>query len=183
MKKSALLLFFIVSSLLKAQQEKKDALIVNFEGLYGLGAVYDDAKSGGIGLGAGAWLPFKEGFMELGLDLTSSASRNYGELQVLYNYPFNLIADSRVQINAYSGVGVVLGRIYNKEKYFWNGVEDYYTGGVIGNIGLEVTPNGSKKVFYLDGKTGIMSVPGWASSVRIPFKISLGLRFRLDKNK
>tara|TARA_B100000401_G_scaffold433358_1_gene371913 strand:- start:644 stop:1195 length:552 start_codon:yes stop_codon:yes gene_type:complete len=183
MKKSALLLLLVLSSLLKAQQEKKDALIVNFEGVYGLGAIYDEAKSGGIGFGAGVWLPFKEGYIELSLDLTSSASRNNGELQMLYNYPFNLIADSRVQINGYIGAGLVLGRIYNREKYFWNGVEDYNTGGVIGNVGLELKPNGSKSVFYLDAKTGIISVPGWASSVTTPFKISLGLRFLLDKNK
>ena len=94
MKKSILLLFLLVSSLLKAQQEKSDPLIVNFEGVYGLGAIYDDEKSGGVGLGAGIWLPFKDGFIELGIDLTSSASRNHGELQMLYNYPFNLIADS-----------------------------------------------------------------------------------------
>jgi len=180
MKKSVLLLFLLVSSLLNAQKEKNDPLIVNFEGVYGLGAVHDEAKFGGVGLGAGVWLPFKEGFIELGLDITSSASRNHGELQTLYNYPFSLIADSTVQINGYIGVGVVLGRIYNKEKYFWNGVEDYNTGGVIGNIGLELKPNGSKNVFYLDAKTGIVSVPGWASSVRTPFKISLGLRFLLD---
>lgn len=183
MKKSALLLLLLVSGFLKAQQEKSNPLIVNFEGVYGMGAIYDDAKSGGVGLGAGVWLPFKEGFMELGLDLTSSASRNHGELQVLYNYPFNLIADSTVKINGYVGAGLVLGRIYNREKYFWNGVEDYNSGGVIGNIGLELKPNGSKSVFYLDAKTGIVSVPGWVSSVRTPFKISLGLRFLLDKNK
>ena len=183
MKKSALLLLLLVSGFLKSQQEKSDPLIVNFEGVYGLGAIYDDAKSGGVGLGAGVLLPFKEGFIELGLDLTSSASRNHGELQMLYNYPFNLIADSTVQINGYVGAGLVLGRIYNREKYFWNGVEDYNTGGVIGNIGLELKPNGSKCVFYLDAKTGIVSVPGWASSVKTPFKISLGLRFLLDKNK
>ena len=183
MKKLVLLLFLLVSSLLNAQKEEKDPLIVNFEGVYGLGAVYDEAKSGGVGLGAGVWLPFKEGYIELGLDITSSASRNHGELQMLYNYPFSLIADSTVQINGYIGAGVVLGRIYNKEKYFWNGVEDYNTGGIIGNIGLELKPNGSKNVFYLDAKTGIVSVPGWASSVRTPFKISLGLRFLIDKNK
>lgn len=183
MKKSILLLFLLVSSLLKAQQEKSDPLIVNFEAVYGLGAIYDDEKSGGVGLGAGIWLPFKDGFIELGIDLTSSASRNHGELQMLYNYPFNLVADSTVQISGYVGAGVVLGRIYNREKHFGYGVEDYNTGGVVGNIGLELKPNGSKNVFYLDAKTGIVSVPGWASNVTTPFKISLGLRFLLDKDK
>ena len=183
MKKSALLLLLLVSGFLKSQQEKSDPLIVNFEGVYGLGAIYDDAKSGGVGLGAGVLLPFKEGFIELGLDLTSSASRNHGELQMLYNYPFNLIADSTVQISGYIGAGLVLGRIYNREKYFLNVVEDYNTGGVIGNVGLELKPNGSKSVFYLDAKTGIVSVPGWVANVTTPFKISLGLRFLIDKNK
>ena len=183
MKKSVLLLLIFISSLLNAQKENNNASMVNFEVVYGLGAVYDDAKPGGVGLGAGIWLPFKEGVIELGFDLTSSASRNHGELQMFYNYPFNLIADSALEITGYVGAGVVIGRIYNKEKYFWNGVEDYNTGGVLGNIGLELKPTGSKNIFYLDAKTGVVSVPGWASSVTTPFKISLGIRFMLDKDK
>jgi hypothetical protein len=46
---------------------------------------------------------------------------------------------------------------------------------------MELKPNGSKNIFYLDFKTGIVNVPGWASNVRTPFKISLGVRFVLDK--
>ena len=150
MKKSTILLLLFISNLLNAQQEKNDPLIFNVEGLYGISAIYDHEKTGGVGLGGGVWVPFKDGFIDLGVDFTSSASRNHGELQMFYNYPFNLIADSALEITGYVGAGVAIGRIYNKEKYFGNGVEDYNTGGVLGNIGLELKPTGSKNIFYLD---------------------------------
>ena len=181
MKKSVILFLIFISSLLNAQQEKNDPLIFNVEGLYGISAVYDDGKSGGVGLGTGFWVPFKAGFIDLGVDFTSSSSRNHGELQMLFNYTFSLISDSTVELSGYYGAGIVIGRIFNKEKYFYPDIEDYNTGGVIGNIGMELKPNGSKNIFYLDAKTGVVNVPGWASNVRTPFKISLGVRFVLDK--
>jgi len=181
------LLLVILSSSLAAQEEKKDPLIVNVEGVYGLGNIHDHDQngSGGIGFGIGAWLPFKEGFIDLGLDFTSSASRNNGELQFLFVKPFRLLSDSTMEINGYAGAGIVLGRIFNNEDYFRdNGflgpVEDYNDGGVIGNIGLELKPVNTNYSFYLDAKTGIVSVPKWADNVTTPFKISLGLRFLLD---
>ena len=181
MKKVIVSLLLVISASLVAQEGKKDPLIVNFEGVYGLGGIYDDAlESGGVGLGFGVWLPFKEGFVDLGLDLTSSASRNNGELQFLFVKPFRLLSDSTMDINGYIGAGVVLGRIFNKEDYFGPGHDDYNDGGVIGNIGLELKPVNTNYSFYLDAKTGIVSVPKWADNVTTPFKISLGLRFLLD---
>ena len=181
MKKSTILLLLFISNLLNAQQEKNDPLIFNVEGLYGISAIYDHEKTGGVGLGGGVWIPFKDGFIDLGVDFTSSASRNHGELQMLFNYTFSLISDSTVDLSGYYGAGIVIGRIFNKEKYFGPGIEDYNTGGVIGNIGMELKPNGSKNIFYLDAKTGVINVPGWDENVRTPFKISLGVRFVLDK--
>ena len=100
MKKIIVSLLLVISVSLIAQEEKKDPLIVNVEGVYGLGGIYDDAlESGGVGLGFGVWLPFKEGFVDLGLDLTSSASRNNGELQFLFVKPFRLLSDSTMDIN------------------------------------------------------------------------------------
>ena len=181
MKKSVILFLLLTSTLLKAQQEKNNPLVFNIEGLYGISAVYDDGKAGGVGIGTGVWVPFKEGFIDLGVDFTSSASRNHGELQVLFNYTCSLFSDSLVELNGYYGAGFVLGRIFNKEKYFGPRVEDYNTLGIVGNAGVELKPNSSNNIFYLDFKTGIVNVPGWDSNVRTPFKISLGVRFVLDK--
>tara|TARA_B100001094_G_scaffold264279_1_gene266221 strand:- start:158 stop:718 length:561 start_codon:yes stop_codon:yes gene_type:complete len=186
MKKVIVSLLLVISVSLAAQEEKKNPLIVNVEGVYGLGGIYDDVlESGGVGLGFGVWHPFKGGFIDLGLDLTSSASRNNGELQFLFVKPFRLLSDSTMEINGYVGAGIVLGRIFNKEDYFRSKgflgpVEDYNDGGVIGNIGLELKPVNTNYAFYLDAKTGIVSVPKWADNVTTPFKISLGLRFLLD---
>jgi hypothetical protein len=184
MKKITVIFALLISTSLFAQEEKKDPLIVNIEGVYGLGGIYDDAlESGGVGLGFGLWLPFKEGFIDLGLDLTSSASRNNGELQILFVKNFSLLSDSTMNVNGYIGAGVALGRIFNKEDYFGPGHDDYNDGGVIGNVGLELKPVNTNYAFYLDAKTGIVSVPKWADNVTTPFKISLGLRFLLDYSK
>lgn len=183
MKKITVLFALLISTSLLAQEEKKDPLIVNIEGVYGLGGIYDHAlESGGVGLGLGVWLPFKEGFIDLGLDLISSASRNNGELQILFVKKFSLLSDSTMEINGYIGAGVALGRIFNKEDYF-GPVEDYNDGGVIGNVGLELKPVNTNYAFYLDAKTGIVSVPKWANNVTTPFKISFGVRFLLDYSK
>jgi hypothetical protein len=172
-----------------SQETKKDPLIVNVEGVYGMGGIYDEErKSGGVGFGAGVWLPFKEGFIDLGIDFTSSASRNNGEIQVLFDFPFSIISDSNMEIKGYVGAGVALGRIFNNQEYFlhhfpYGPVEDYNDGGFIVNLGLELKPHDANYAFYLDAKTGVVSVPGWIESVTTPFKISLGVRFLLDNLK
>lgn len=184
MKKSILILSVLISNILFAQDDKKDPLIVNVEGILGLGAIHDnDLESGGIGLGAGVWLPFKEGFIDLGFDFTTSASRNHGGLQFLYDYPFSLIADSTMEVKGYIGAGLSFGRIFNNHTYWWDGVEDYNSGGVIGNIGLELKPTKANYAFYLDVKTGLISVPKWEDNLTTPFKLSLGCRFLLDNSK
>ncbi|MBL55910.1 MAG: hypothetical protein CMP61_01860 [Flavobacteriales bacterium] len=184
MKKIYTLLLLIVSLISVAQEQKKDPLIVNVEGVYGLGGIYDDAlQSGGVGLGIGAWLPFKDGFIDLGLDITSSSSRNNGELQLLFVKPFSLMKDSTMELKGYAGVGVVIGRIFNNKDHFGPGVDDYNDGGLIGNLGLELKPINANYAFYLDAKTGIVSVPQWAQSITTPFKISLGYRFLLEYSK
>lgn len=167
-----------------SQEIKKDPLIVNVEGVYGMGGIHDDKiKSGGVGVGAGVWLPFKPGFIDLGFDFTSSASRNNVALHCLFDYPFSIIADSKMEVKGYLGAGVAIGRIFNKEDYFWNGVEDFNDGGVLINAGLEFKPLISNYAIYLDAKTGVVSVPGWENNVTTPFKISLGVRFLLDNSK
>ena len=184
MKKSILILTLLFSNILFAQDGKKEPLIINLEGVVGLGGIYDaDNKGGAIGVGAGVWLPFKEGFIDLGLDVISSASRNSGEFQILFDYPFSLISDSLLEVKGYVGAGITIGRLFNKENYFWAGVEDYNKGGLIGNIGLEFKPLKANYAFYLDAKTGIVSVPGWAKNVTTPFKLSIGCRFLLDNSK
>ena len=189
MKKSILILSILLSNLMFAQKEKKEPLIVNLEGVYGQGGIFhEELKSGGIGFGASVWLPFKQGFIDLGFDFTNSASRNYGELDFFFDYPFSIISDSTMEIKGYVGAGIVLGRIFNNKDYFLNHfpygpVDDFNTGGVLGNIGLELKPNNANYAFYLDAKTGIVSVPGWAKSVTTPFKLSIGCRFLLDNSK
>lgn len=101
----------------------------------------------------------------------------------MFDYPFSMMADSSFELKGYVGAGIVLGRIVNKEEYFWNGVEDYNDGGVVANIGLELKPQNANYAFYLDAKTGIVSVPAWNNNVTTPFKISLGCRFLLDNSK
>lgn len=175
----------LVATNLFSQEEKEKApTIVNAELIYGAGNIYDAAgESGAVGVGGGVWLPFKTGFIDLGLDFTSSSSRNNFEFQFLYDYPFSIIADSTMEVKGYVGAGIVLGRMINKEEFFWDGVDDYNDGGVIGNIGLELKPTGANYAFYLDAKTGIVNVPAWADNLTTPFKISLGCRFLLDNSK
>lgn len=179
----------LVANNLFSQEETKESnpTIVNVEGVYGLGGIYDDKAtnggSGAIGLGAGVWLPFKSGFIDLGLDFTSSSSRNNFELQFLFDYPFSMMQDEKLEVKGYVGAGVVLGRIINKEDYFGIGVDDFNDGGVIGNVGMEFKPTDANYAIYLDAKTGIVNVPKWADNLTTPFKISLGCRFLLDKSK
>lgn len=183
MKKIIFILILFAGSCLFGQ-ENKDPTIVNIEGVYGMGGIYDnEVNSGGVGIGAGVWLPFKSGFIDLGLDFTSSASRNNGVFHCLFDYPFSIIADSNMEIKGYFGAGMAIGRIFNKQDYFGDGVEDFNDGGVIINLGLEFKPSTYNYAFYLDAKTGVISVPGWENNVTTPFKISLGVRFLLDNSK
>ena len=183
MKHVILILTLFVGSCLFGQEDK-NPIIVNFEGVYGMGGIYDnEVKSGGVGFGAGVWLPFKSGFIDLGLDFTSSASRNNGAIHCLFDYPFSIIADATMEIKGYVGAGVAIGRVFNKEDYFGDGVEDFNDGGVLINAGLEFKPSTSNYAIYLDAKTGVVSVPGWENNVTTPFKISLGVRFLLDNSK
>lgn len=184
MKKALIAACLLLTGNLFAQEEGGKSTIVNAELVYGLGNIYDSAgESGAVGLGAGVWLPFKSVFIDLGLDFTSSSSRNNVELQFLFDYPFSIMADSTMELKGYIGAGIALGRMFNKEDFFWEGVDDFNDGGVLGNIGLELKPNNANYAFYLDAKTGIVSVPKWAESVTTPFKISLGCRFLLDNSK
>lgn len=179
MKKTFLILSLFASSILFAQENKSSANI-NIEGIYGSSVIFSEGDAGAVGIGLGTWLPFKTGFVDLSFDLTFSESRNNGEIDVLYDYPFSLIADSSVTLRGYVGGGLAIGRIFNKEKYFGDGVSDYNTGGFLGNVGIDLIPSGSSVIYYLDVKAGIVSVPKWAVPTRVPFKLSLGIRFNLE---
>lgn len=63
MKKIALILSLFITSILMSQESVKP-MIINAEGVYGLGGIYDDElESGGVGFGLGTWLPFKDGLL------------------------------------------------------------------------------------------------------------------------
>lgn len=181
--------FTAATGAVNAQSETNDAAassatsekstLINFEGIYGISEAYRWGNDGAVGVGVSAWFPVNEFYIDAGLDFTFSESRNYPELSGYFIAPFSLLNDDKLAIEGYAGAGIVLGRVNNKEKFFGNGVKDYNSGGVLGNVGLNFKPTAGSFSLYLDFKTGIVSVPGWDESVRTPFKVSLGGRFGL----